>query len=88
MTGCKSKLNHEKAISITYQIWNLDRLFETLKANSRDYYTSQVSYTRQYNTIINRTDWPSKKLINQTSHFRTTNVKKLTPIKNDRVYNI
>ena len=88
MTGCKSKLNHDKAICITYQIWNLDRLFETLKANSRDYYTSQVSYTRQYNTIINRTDWPSKKLINQTSHFRTTNVKKLTPIKNDRVYNI
>ena len=56
MTGCKSKLNHDKAICITYQIWNLDRLFETLKANSRDYYTSQVSYTRQYNTIINRTD--------------------------------
>ena len=60
MTGCKSKLNHEKAISITYQIWNLDCLFETLKANSLDYYTIQVNYTRQYSTIINRTDRPSE----------------------------
>ena len=77
-----------RQLKIPFRFDNLDGLFETLKVNSRDYYTIQVSYTRQYSTIINRTDWPSKKLINQTSHFRTTNVKELTPIKNDRVYNI